>query len=225
MTVGVSSNVGGGPIVKRTALLLIAAAVSTLSACESDPVVMPDVQGMALDEARSQLDGLGLDVHAVDASPDRRLVLAESNWVVTGQSTAAGTEVDEEAAVDLEVLKKDDAAHGDASPAETSAAPSSQPEDDDSAALAYLQGQYADASWLPSITRVYSNVGALWVDTDLYPDSDAADPASAICTALSGYAIQRPTGFTGVSVRASDGQGLVNRTSLSDSCEAESLGD
>jgi len=62
------------------------------------------------------------------------------------------------------------------------------------------------------------STGALWISTDLYPDSDAKAPAQAICRAASAYQITEIGEFTGVTVRAVDGERLVLRMDLSDKC-------
>lgn len=85
--------------------------------------------------------------------------------------------------------------------------------------MRYLRINYTGTSWLHLITRVYEQSGALWADTKIYPDSDADAPGKAICSALSGYQItETDEGFTGVTVRASDGSRLALRTSIDQPC-------
>jgi hypothetical protein len=79
-------------------------------------------------------------------------------------------------------------------------------------------GGFSGTSWYPHVKAAEDKAGALWISTDLYPDSDAKAPAQAICGAASAYQITEIGEFTGVTVRAVDGQRLVLRMALSDKC-------
>lgn len=56
------------------------------------PVVVPDLVGLPLAEAREAVDGLELDVEEVD--PQGRAILAVGNWLVEATDPAAGVEVE-----------------------------------------------------------------------------------------------------------------------------------
>jgi hypothetical protein len=100
-------------------------------------------------------------------------------------------------------------------PQDTTPAPKPQ----DNSAHAWIKDNYPGTSWVDNITSIKEQGDVLWAETDLFPDSDAARPASAICAALSAYQIsETDAGFTGVTVRAVDGQRLAWRMSLSERC-------
>ena len=84
-------------------------------------------------------------------------------------------------------------------------------------ALAYLRSNYTGTPWVGDVKSVTTVAGALWVSTDLYPDADATEPAAGICSAVSGFELNRG-GFTGVRVSASDGTRLVQRLTVADRC-------
>lgn len=70
-------------------------------------VLVPDVVGDDLKDARKQLEAIGLDVEAVDAHGDRS-IWVESNWRVTDQDPEAGATVDDGDRIRLLVEKPGD---------------------------------------------------------------------------------------------------------------------
>lgn len=88
----------------------------------------------------------------------------------------------------------------------------------DAKALAYLRETYPDKAWAGEVTAVRVVAGALWAETTYVNDADGRRVGKEVCVALSGYEIMQAGGFTGVSVRAADGQGIANRRTLSDDC-------
>jgi hypothetical protein len=105
-----------------------------------------------------------------------------------------------------------------ASPSSTSSRPTSTQSAPHPFLVWLKEGGFSGTSWYPHVKAAEDKVGALWISTDLYPDSDAKAPAQAICAAASSYEITEVGEFTGVSVRAADGQRLVLRITLSDKC-------
>jgi hypothetical protein len=104
-------------------------------------------------------------------------------------------------------------------PQDTAPAPAPEPQDNGTQAHTWIKDNYPATSWVTSITSIKAQGDVLWAETDLFPDSDAERPASAICAALSAYQIsETDAGFTGVTVRAVDDQRLAWRMSLSDKC-------
>jgi hypothetical protein len=97
-------------------------------------------------------------------------------------------------------------------------APAPESQDNGTQAHTWIKDNYPGTSWLDNITSIREQGDVLWAETDLFPDSDAERPASAICAALSAYQLSETEGFTGVTVRAVDGQRLAWRMSLSDPC-------
>jgi hypothetical protein len=83
-------------------------------------------------------------------------------------------------------------------------------------ALKWIRENYPGVSWASAITSIESRGDVLWAETKLSP----GDPRGAsICSALSAYEISETAGgFTGLTVRAADGQRLAWRMSLSDKC-------
>jgi hypothetical protein len=83
-------------------------------------------------------------------------------------------------------------------------------------AHAWIKRNYPGVSWVPAITAIEERGRVLWAETKLAP----GDPRGAsICSALSAYQItETDEGFTGVTVRAADGQRLAWRMSLSEKC-------
>lgn len=86
---------------------------------------------------------------------------------------------------------------------------------------AYLAEGFGSTSWYDDITEISQNSGVVWVETSLYADSDAVEPAEAICAAVSSWQLSELDEFVGVSVRAADGNRLVLRGSQDESCTAE----
>jgi len=84
--------------------------------------------------------------------------------------------------------------------------------------LVWLKENFSGTSWYPNVKQAEDQGGALWITTNLHADSDAKAAAQAICAAASSYEITEVGEFTGVSVRAADGQRLVLRITLSDKC-------
>lgn len=98
-------------------------------------------------------------------------------------------------------------------PAQTSQAPAPAPSatPEAPAFVDWIQANYPGVSWAPRIQSGVEKFGAVWIETDLYPDADATAPARAICTAGKAYALETGDPFTGdVTVRASTGLRLVN---------------
>lgn len=112
-------------------------------------------------------------------------------------------------------------------PATVSAQPS-EPAGGDATATAladlklYLKDNFDGTTWYSHITDVRPFGGnAVEIQTDLFPDSDAGPLATSICAGVSSFVFSNDqTVLTGVRVAASDGQRLVLRRSLSDSCQA-----
>jgi hypothetical protein len=69
-------------------------------------VVLEDFVGGNLKDVRAALEELGLDDEAV--SDNGKSVLDASNWTVTAQEPAAGTEVETDSVVRLTVSDQDD---------------------------------------------------------------------------------------------------------------------
>lgn len=90
---------------------------------------------------------------------------------------------------------------------------------EDAAALAWLKESFQGTSWIDSIQGVDHFGSALSVRTNLYPDADADEAASKICSAVSSYEFTELGEFTGVRVTASNGERLIFRMSLGDRCE------
>ncbi|MBY6676540.1 PASTA domain-containing protein [Rhodococcus sp. BP-332] len=93
------------------AKVITAAAISLsllLAACGSDPVEVPRVAGLRLDDAHNALrDGGFENVEDVDALNDRE-PLMDSNWAVVQQTPSAGEQFDPEDVVTLRIAKPED---------------------------------------------------------------------------------------------------------------------
>ena len=61
-----------------------------LTGCGADPVQLPDVVGMPLDEAHRTLEALGFEELQDEDAFENRSVIMDANWVVIGYSPAAG---------------------------------------------------------------------------------------------------------------------------------------
>ncbi|WP_301850926.1 PASTA domain-containing protein [Rhodococcus pyridinivorans] len=72
---------------------------------EASTVVVPEVLGMALPDAKNRIEDAGLDVEVHDDTGQDRSVLWESNWSVTSQSLAAGEHAPPGQVITLGVLK------------------------------------------------------------------------------------------------------------------------
>ncbi|QXF84488.1 PASTA domain-containing protein (plasmid) [Rhodococcus pyridinivorans] len=68
-------------------------------------VVVPDVLGMALPDAKNRIEEAGLDVEVHDDTGEDRSVLWESNWSVNSQSLTAGEHAQPAQLITLGVLK------------------------------------------------------------------------------------------------------------------------
>lgn len=86
----------------------------------------------------------------------------------------------------------------------TTTKPKPKPTDTDPAKhpfVAYVQENFAGTTWAEFVKGAHDDV-LLWVYTDLYPDSDAIDPARKIAFAASQYVEDqqgvRVWGYTGV---------------------------
>ncbi|MCT7294095.1 PASTA domain-containing protein [Rhodococcus sp. PAE-6] len=72
---------------------------------EPSTVVVPEVLGMALPDAKNRIEDAGLDVEVHDDTGEDRSVLWESNWSVNSQSLAAGEHAPPGQVITLGVLK------------------------------------------------------------------------------------------------------------------------
>jgi hypothetical protein len=91
----------------------------------SDPVSVPHLIGLTLDEARELADDLELEEH--DASGQDRGVWSPSNWTVAEQEPAAGTSVEAGSTVVVEIVNHRDTV-GEARPEPTDPRRTPQPE-------------------------------------------------------------------------------------------------
>lgn len=84
----------------------------------------------------------------------------------------------------------------------------------------YLRTNFSSTSWHRYITNVRVRGNAAWIETNLFADADAREPAVGICRGVSSYifSTSNTIGLTGLTVRAVDGQRLVMRLSISDPC-------
>jgi hypothetical protein len=84
----------------------------------------------------------------------------------------------------------------------------------------YLRTSFSSTTWQGHIKRIRIQGNVAWVETDLFPDSDAAEPAAGICRGVSSYVFSTSNtiGLTGLTVRAVDGQRLAMRLNISDPC-------
>lgn len=86
---------------------LVAALGAVLVGCGgSEPVAVPDLVGLPLNEARELADALELDEH--DASGQDRGVWSPSNWTVAEQNPAAGTSVEPGSTVVVQLVNHRD---------------------------------------------------------------------------------------------------------------------
>lgn len=76
---------------------------------EVETVVVPELVGMTLPEAKGAAEGASLEVEASDASSDDRMILSEGNWTVASQQPEAGSEVDSGTVVEVSVTNERDA--------------------------------------------------------------------------------------------------------------------
>jgi hypothetical protein len=84
-------------------------AAATTAEVLEDRVTMPKLVGKRLSAAEGVLSSLGIDdVDARDASPEDRIVLMSTNWVVTAQDHRAGAKIDPSESVILKVKKPSD---------------------------------------------------------------------------------------------------------------------
>ncbi|HEU5156073.1 MAG TPA: PASTA domain-containing protein [Streptosporangiaceae bacterium] len=94
------------------------------SASASEALTAPDVVGERLVDAQAKLDAAGfVNVKAVDATSEGRVVLNPRNWVVRGQSPSAGMRAPVTSTVTLKVTKPSDAAGAAAGPVERGVVP------------------------------------------------------------------------------------------------------
>ena len=94
----------------RTATALISGLVLSfaLVACGSDPVEVPKVAGIRLDDAHNVLKDAGFkEFEDIDAISDRQ-PLMDSNWVVVEQIPPAGDRMDQDDTVTLKIAKPED---------------------------------------------------------------------------------------------------------------------
>lgn len=79
---------------------------------------------------------------------------------------------------------------------------------------------FSSTTWQGHIKRVRIQGNVAWIETDLFPDADAAEPATGICRGVSSYVFSTSNtiGVTGLTVRAVDGQRLAMRLNISDAC-------
>jgi hypothetical protein len=79
-----------------------------LAGCGSDPIALPAVAGLRLDDAHNALRDQGFEEFSdVDAIEDRQPLL-DSNWVVVEQIPAAGERIDADQLVTLRIAKPED---------------------------------------------------------------------------------------------------------------------
>lgn len=79
----------------------------------------------------------------------------------------------------------------------------------------YVSDNFGDVNWTNYITRMYSSGSALWIETSLYKDSDAYQPAKEMCVAASMFIIADPQSrFSSLTIRSSTGERLVLRNQL-----------
>jgi hypothetical protein len=84
-------------------------AAATTAEVVEDRVTMPKLVGLRLSAAEAVLSSLGIDnVDARDASPEDRIVLLSTNWVVTAQGHKPGSKIDPSESVILKVKKPSD---------------------------------------------------------------------------------------------------------------------
>lgn len=99
------------PYSMRRTLAGIAASLmflSVVSACSSDPLALPDVEGQPLDEAYNILQDAGFEqISHADAIRDRA-VWSRGNWTVLEQEPGGGAYLDEDTEILLQVAKMDD---------------------------------------------------------------------------------------------------------------------
>ncbi|MEU6559094.1 PASTA domain-containing protein [Nocardia nova] len=87
-------------------LAVVAAVVHAGNSPRRDAgAVMPNLIGMALSDARDQLDDLQLKAHTVDDTGRDRHVLVDSNWIVTSQDPSGGSALGGRKNVTLGVVK------------------------------------------------------------------------------------------------------------------------
>ncbi|WP_448617000.1 PASTA domain-containing protein [Modestobacter sp. URMC 112] len=92
-------------------VLSVSTAVSALlllSGCGADPVELPDLVGMPLDEAHRTLEDLGFEEFEDQDAFEDRSVLMDANWVVVGSSPSAGAAVDLDDTVTFRVGQRDE---------------------------------------------------------------------------------------------------------------------
>ncbi|MGX5655933.1 PASTA domain-containing protein [Geodermatophilus nigrescens] len=90
----------------RISGLVLASALAT--GCGAEPIDMPDLAGLPLDEAHRQLEAMGFEeFEDIDAFEDRSILL-DANWVVVASSPAAGEDVTPDDVVRFEVGQRDE---------------------------------------------------------------------------------------------------------------------
>ena len=97
------------PTKRTTTALITGLAFSfALVACGSDPVEVPKVAGIRLDDAHNVLKDAGFkEFEDIDAISDRQ-PLMDANWVVVGQVPPAGDRMDQKDTVTLKIAKPED---------------------------------------------------------------------------------------------------------------------
>lgn len=127
--------IGAGALVALMILVVIAGLLAgPPPEPEPDPpVVIPDLVGLPLPDAREALDGLDLDVEEVDA--EERSIFSAANWLIESTDPVAGVEVDPGAALTLHLINvrdlDDEAASGEV---EAEPEPEPEPADDEAPA-------------------------------------------------------------------------------------------
>ena len=119
-------------MVRRTFVALVAGLVLVGCDGEVEPVGVPDLAGLALVDAREMAEGLDLELDEVDGSGRDRSVFSPGNWSVVTQDPSAGTAVEPESVVVVN-LENDRDQEPEPEPADEPAVepePADEPEDE-----------------------------------------------------------------------------------------------
>jgi hypothetical protein len=79
-----------------------------LAGCGADPVELPDVVGMPLDEAHRAFEALGFEEFKDADEFEDRSVILDSNWVAISYSPGAGASADVDETITFQVGKRDE---------------------------------------------------------------------------------------------------------------------
>ena len=76
----------------------------------------------------------------------------------------------------------------------------------------FVTENFGDAYWISDITRIYSSSGALWIETNLYKDNEAYEPAKQMCVAASMFIVSdEKNRFSSLTIRSGSGERLILR--------------